>query len=86
MVRILPLLIILFFTASWCVPCQKAKPIIKSLIDEGYDITIIEHPDPLFKEYNITKLPTLLINNKKYPGLRTKKQYKRIIDGKEKVD
>lgn len=74
------LLVILFFTASWCAACKEAKPIILFLMLEGYDIEIIEHPNELFEEYDITKLPTLLVNGKKYPGLRTKKQYRKILD------
>lgn len=79
MVRI-TLLVILFFTASWCAACKEAKPIILFLMLEGNDIEIIEHPNELFEEHNITKLPTLMVNGKKYPGLRTKKQYQEILD------
>ncbi len=81
MVKYTILLTILFFTATWCAPCKKAKPIIKSLITEGYDIEIIDFDKnkDLVKKHNITSVPTLVVDGKKYPGLRTKKQYKELM-------
>lgn len=33
--------ILLYFTASWCSPCQQLKPILKSLAAEG-SVTVVE--------------------------------------------
>jgi len=80
MVKTTLLLLILFFTAEWCIACKEAKPSILLLMLEGYDIEIVDHPDKRFKKHNITKLPTLLINKKKVIGTRTKEQYREAID------
>jgi len=67
---------IIFFTASWCHYCKIMEPIVSQLQEEGYDITISKE----YKEYGITKFPTLWVDGKKYPGVRTKKQYREYMN------
>lgn len=33
--------VLLYFTASWCGPCQELKPILKSIAEEGL-VTVVE--------------------------------------------
>jgi thiol-disulfide isomerase/thioredoxin len=60
--------------ASWCYYCRIAKPIILELKSEGYDIKIIE------KIPKGMKIPNLQINGKNYPGLRTKEEYRELLN------
>ncbi|MEC9095116.1 MAG: thioredoxin family protein, partial [Planctomycetota bacterium] len=34
--------VVVHFTAPWCAACQKMKPTIKSLQNQGYDIRIVD--------------------------------------------
>lgn len=50
------------FTATWCGPCQKVKPIVEQLRREGYDIRpvdIDERPD-LKAAYGVKVVPTFV--------------------------
>lgn len=54
---------VLAFTASWCAPCQRAKPALIQIQVQGVDVQIIDierRPD-LARQYNITSVPTFLV-------------------------
>jgi thiol:disulfide interchange protein len=60
-----------YFTASWCVPCQSMKS--TTWADRGVDaalrdyvpvkVDVDEHPD-LAQKYNVTAMPTFLVTDK----------------------
>ncbi len=54
---------VLFFSATWCQPCQQAKPRVEELRKQGMKVTefdIDEHPD-LARKYRITQVPTFIV-------------------------
>ena len=54
---------VLAFTASWCAPCQRAKPALIQIQAAGVDVEIIDidaHPD-LAKKHGITEVPTFIV-------------------------
>ena len=67
--------LLFYFTASWCGPCQKIKPMILKLKDglqtdniKFYTIDIDEN-DELCEKCGITSVPTfILFKNKKSLG------------------
>ena len=51
------------FTASWCAPCQRAKPALVQIQAAGVDVEIIDidaHPD-LARKYAVTSVPTFIV-------------------------
>lgn len=54
--------ILLYFTASWCDPCQELKPILKSLAEDGI-VTVVEIDvdvhDGLVEENKVERIPLL---------------------------
>ena len=53
----------LAFTASWCGPCQRAKPVLVQIQAAGVDVEIIDidaRPE-LAKGHGITKVPTFIV-------------------------
>jgi thiol-disulfide isomerase/thioredoxin len=54
---------VLAFTASWCGPCQRAKPVLVQIQAAGADVEIVDiddHPD-VAKKYAITSVPTFIV-------------------------
>ena len=54
---------VLAFTASWCVPCQRAKPALVQIRAAGVDVEIIDIDDrpDLAKKYGVTSVPTFIV-------------------------
>ncbi len=64
---------VLAFTASWCGPCQRAKPALVQVQARGVDVQIIdidEQPD-LARQYNIDSVPTFIVYVCGTPPVRT---------------
>jgi thioredoxin 1 len=62
--------LLFYFTAKWCGPCQKIKPILQKL-SEGADSTKLEiymvdidENDDLANEFNIKSVPTFYLYHK----------------------
>lgn len=54
---------VLAFTASWCVPCQRAKPVLVQIQAAGVEVAIIDidaRPD-LAAKHGVTSVPTFFI-------------------------
>jgi thiol-disulfide isomerase/thioredoxin len=54
---------VLAFTASWCAPCQRAKPALAQIRAAGVEVEIIDidaHPD-LAKKHSVTSVPTFIV-------------------------
>lgn len=59
--------ILFYFTATWCGPCQRIKPLLEKL-SEGSDPTKLEiymvdidENDDIAKEFNIRSVPTFYL-------------------------
>lgn len=90
-------LILFYFTASWCNPCQKIKPMIEKLSDgleknkiEIYLVDINEN-DELQDKLEINSVPTFFILHEntiinKYSGSDINIVHKLIKDNLPKVE
>jgi thioredoxin 1 len=58
---------LLHFTADWCQPCKKMKPLIDEVIKNNPDIFYnkidIEEDFDTAKAYNVMSIPTLIVLN-----------------------
>ena len=54
---------VLAFTASWCTPCQRAKPALIQIQAAGVDVEIIDidAQPALAKQYGVTSVPTFFV-------------------------
>ncbi|MEC9095329.1 MAG: trypsin-like peptidase domain-containing protein [Planctomycetota bacterium] len=60
--------VVVHFTAPWCAACQKMKPAVKNLQNQGYDIRIVDvtKNETLAKRYRVQDLPhTFVVQNGK---------------------
>ena len=54
---------VLAFTASWCVPCQRAKPALARIQAAGADVEVIDidtRPE-LARKYGVRSVPTFIV-------------------------
>lgn len=82
---------VFYFTADWCGPCKKVRPIVQELIQEGYSFQIIDVDieKELVKNFEISSVPTfILFENEKQinriSGAQTKNSLELFINGQIK--
>jgi thioredoxin 1 len=78
---------VFYFTADWCVPCKKVRPIVEDMNKDGFFIQIIDADieKELIKNLEITSVPTfILFENEKIinriSGAQTRSQLESFIN------
>lgn len=86
---------VFYFTADWCQPCQKIKPIIKEInrdkIGLKFQIIDADLEKELVKHFNIKSIPTFIIiaqgkEIKRLTGLQTKEALQTFLSSAENGD
>ena len=78
---------ILYFTADWCNPCKKVKPIVEELNRDSavkFQFIDVDQEIEMAKDMNVRSIPTfIVIDNgsevKRSTGAQTKEQLERLI-------
>jgi thioredoxin-like negative regulator of GroEL len=80
---------VFYFTAEWCGPCKKTRPIVEEMKREGFEFQIIDadYEQLLVKRFEIKSVPTfILFENEKevarMTGAKTKEELQSFINGK----
>ena len=85
---------IYYFTADWCQPCKKTRPIVEELNREqttaGFQIIDVDDNHDLVKTFNIRSVPTFILFNegvekKRTIGAQTREQLEELINYEETV-
>ena len=79
---------IYYFTADWCNPCKKVKPIVEEMNRESvtkFQMIDVDSESELVKKFEIRSVPTfILIENgievKRVTGAQTREQLQSLID------
>ena len=52
-----------YFTATWCGPCQRFKPIMEEVANEGHSVQFIDidSQENLARQYNVRSVPTVVV-------------------------
>ena len=80
---------ILYFTAEWCNPCKRVRPIVEELDRDGViKIQYIDADDnsELCKKFEVKAIPTFIliednVELRRMNGAKTKEQFVEFIDG-----
>ena len=79
---------VFYFTAEWCGPCKKTRPIVEEMKREGFEFQIIDadYEQLLVKRFGIKSVPTfILFENEKEinrtTGAKTRKELQSFING-----
>jgi thioredoxin-like negative regulator of GroEL len=83
---------VFYFTADWCSPCKKVRPIVESMKQEGFQFQIIDVDleESLVKHFSIKSVPTfiLLDGNEeidRITGLKTKEELENFVNSKKTI-
>jgi thioredoxin 1 len=78
---------VFYFTADWCGPCKKVRPIVQELIQDGYLFQIIDVDieKELVEKFEISSVPTFILfknekSVKRISGAQTKNQLEDFIN------
>jgi thioredoxin 1 len=78
---------IFYFTADWCGPCKKVRPVVQELIKDGYSFQIIDVDieKELVEKFEISSVPTFILfkdekSIKRISGAQTKDQLESFIN------
>jgi thioredoxin 1 len=78
---------VFYFTADWCGPCKKVRPIVEELTKDGYSFQIIDVDieKELVKKFEISSVPTFILfknekSIKRISGAQTKNQLEDFIN------
>lgn len=78
---------IFYFTADWCQPCKKMKPVVEDMKKEGFQFQIIDadYEQLLVKRFKINSVPTfILFENEKeinrITGAKTREELENFIN------
>lgn len=82
---------IYYFTADWCKPCKKTKPIVAEIQRDSSDIKFqiidVDDNSDLVGTYQVRSVPTFIlfengIEKNRIIGGKTKKELEDFINGK----
>lgn len=70
---------VFYFTAEWCGPCKKTKPVVEDLKKEGFEFQMIDadYEQLLVERFEIKSIPTFIL-------FENEKEIKRITGAQNK--
>lgn len=72
---------VFYFTAEWCGPCKKVKPIVEDMKKEGFQFQIIDadYEQLLVKRFEVKSVPTFIL-------IEDNKEVDRIVGAKTREE
>jgi len=54
---------VFYFTAEWCNPCKKTRPIVEDMKREGFQFQMIDvdYEQLLAKQFQVKSIPTFIL-------------------------
>jgi thioredoxin-like negative regulator of GroEL len=54
---------VFYFTAEWCNPCKKTRPVVEDMKREGFQFQIIDvdYEQLLAKQFQVKSIPTFIL-------------------------
>lgn len=72
---------VFYFTADWCAPCKRVKPIVEDMKKDGYQFQMIDvdYESDLIKKFEIKSVPTFIL-------IKDSQEINRIVGGKTREE
>ena len=54
---------VFYFTAEWCEPCKKVKPVVEEMKKEGFQFQMVDadYEQLLVKQFKVSSIPTFIL-------------------------
>lgn len=84
---------VLYFTADWCNPCKKVKPIVEEMNRESvikFQLIDVDSEMELTKKFEIRSVPTFILIKdgkeiKRTTGAQTREQLEAFINDEKNI-
>ena len=84
---------VLYFTADWCNPCKKVKPIVEEMNKDSmtkFEIIDVDSEMELTKKFEIRSVPTFILIKdgkeiKRTNGAQTREQLEAFINDEKNI-
>ena len=55
--------IVFYFTADWCGPCKKVRPVVEDMKKDGFEFQMIDvdYEQLLVKRFEVKSVPTFIL-------------------------
>lgn len=84
---------VFYFTADWCNPCKKVKPIVEEMKREGSNFQMIDvdYEQELVKQFEIKSVPTFILLEdgkeiNRIIGAKTREELENFINYKKNIE
>jgi len=81
---------VFYFTAEWCEPCKKVKPVVEEMKKEGFQFQMIDadYEQLLVKQFKVSSIPTFILLEdgkelNRISGAKTKDQLEGFIKNEQ---
>lgn len=81
---------VFYFTAEWCQPCKKVKPIVEEMTKEGFEFQMIDadYEQILVEKFKVKSIPTFILLEDgreldRITGAKTKEELERFIKNEQ---
>ena len=78
---------VFYFTAEWCGPCKKTRPIVEEMKREGFEFQRIDadYEQLLVKQFQVKSVPTFILLEdgkeiNRTTGAKTRKELENFIN------
>jgi len=82
---------VFYFTADWCQPCKKVKPIVEDMKKEGFQFQMVDadYEQLLVKRFEVKSIPTFILieNNEevsRISGVKTREELESFIKNEKR--
>lgn len=81
---------VFYFTADWCQPCKKVKPVVEAMKKEGFEFQMIDadYEQILVEKFKVKSIPTFILLEDgreldRITGAKTKEELERFIKNEQ---
>jgi thioredoxin 1 len=78
---------VFYFTAEWCGPCKKTRPVVENMKKEGFDFQVIDadYEQLLVKRFEVKSVPTFILFDdgkelNRMTGAKTREELENFIN------